>query len=376
MTKQIKKLTNEQSERMPEWRDKWIAIGHNTDSVDYAQVEAAMTECYKIAELSTVPYIHVQSPIVGAYAAAIARDILCETNICEDKNVTRITDVEIKEAIAPIVGIINPSTVAAEVNIAVNEIITKVVANIPVTFDSLKAAVTCFMKDYNNLNWHYWLGGNMWSWHQSMQSFFREVCGLELSEELEKAAKYYQMYAETGHYSWPNSHFCILCDRPEELHIVNNQLHNTNGMAIRYRDGWGLYYLHGVRVPAELIETIGEDVAKWIQHENVEVRSEAAMLIGGERIVRELKGKLIHAETKQYQKPIRYELYEVELPDGKERVLKMQNPSMDGVWHWEFVEGNTVDEALLYRNGGKMPTAQQGDVLIYSENETEDFRIT
>ena len=48
---------------------------------------------------------------------------------------------------------------------------------------------------------------------------------------------------------------CILSDRPEQISIKDGVLHNESGMAIKYRDRWGVYMLNGVRVTKEIAET-------------------------------------------------------------------------------------------------------------------------
>ena len=54
----------------------------------------------------------------------------------------------------------------------------------------------------------------------------------------------------------------MVCDRPSEIHLEqvrprgwnSHQLHNENGPAIAWRDGWAIYSVHGVRIPAWVIE--------------------------------------------------------------------------------------------------------------------------
>ena len=43
---------------------------------------------------------------------------------------------------------------------------------------------------------------------------------------------------------------CLVCDRPSELHIDDDgKLHNENGPAVRFPDGWSIYARHGEVIP-------------------------------------------------------------------------------------------------------------------------------
>ena len=107
-------------------------------------------------------------------------------------------------------------------------------------------------------SWHYWLGGQFWvgGWwgSPSFVSFFREVCGLELDQDIEERAEAYQKVCESVNYIWLNSHFTMVCARPTEIHRDDQgRLHNENGLAIKYLDGWGLYVINGVTVNEQIV---------------------------------------------------------------------------------------------------------------------------
>ncbi len=54
---------------------------------------------------------------------------------------------------------------------------------------------------------------------------------------------------------WPFQGVVIFTRRPVEVHLLEGRLHKDGGMAVRYRDGFGVYALHGVRVPQWLAES-------------------------------------------------------------------------------------------------------------------------
>lgn len=53
---------------------------------------------------------------------------------------------------------------------------------------------------------------------------------------------------------WPFEHVVFLCDRPAQLHVNEKQLlHNADGPAIVYRDGWKVFAWNGKAVPERWI---------------------------------------------------------------------------------------------------------------------------
>jgi hypothetical protein len=112
--------------------------------------------------------------------------------------------------------------------------------------------------------WPYYLGGQFWPggwyWGPAFTSFFREVCGLALQGELWERGKAYEATVESACWWYPHRDFVMVCERPvsiqRELTNPNRQrgpgshrLHNPKGPAVVWPDGWGVYAVHGVRVP-------------------------------------------------------------------------------------------------------------------------------
>ena len=76
--------------------------------------------------------------------------------------------------------------------------------------------------------------------------YFREEC--DLVEETEKLQGLYSV-AETCHWWIAYKDIFIVSNRPRS--IVRNdmgRLNNMDGMAVEYRDGWGVYAINGVRL--------------------------------------------------------------------------------------------------------------------------------
>lgn len=110
------------------------------------------------------------------------------------------------------------------------------------------------------------------------------------------------------------------------------------------------------------------DAKKLFKIKNVEVRREAIRKMGTTLLMEQLPHKIldkatIYVEDKtrkvflqsgKDRRKIEYFLIEADLglPE-KVKMLKMRNPSLKDVWHYEFVTNdcNRVVEALKFRNG-------------------------
>lgn len=141
----------------------------------------------------------------------------------------------------------------------------------------------------------------------------------------------------------------FVCIRPCAVHRNgNDDLHNENGLAIEWQDGYGEYYLNGVSVEEWIVKTPGEkiDPVVMLKEVNAEVRREIVRKVGIERVVQKLGAEVLDKEDG-------YELLLLDLKDGRKReYLKMKNPSI-GVFHIEGVKPGTttVKQALAWRNG-------------------------
>ena len=300
----ITTLTAEQRARFPEFVERCTAYGLSCEPADWARAERGINEMYAMANLPLVPIIRVSSPIVGALAAPITANILHAHR-----------DSAVCSAVGSAVGSAVYSAVGSAVRSAVDKIW-----------------------------WHYWYGGQFWVSYTAWAAYIRDV--LEVSVPINA----YEDLSLSAGYLWPNRSFALVCDRPAHIRMRDGRLHSESGMAIQWRDGWGLHMLHGVRVPAWLVETPAAQIKSdaFAREPNVEIRREIIRKVGIERLLAGLDNRSLDAAGD-------YELLAVNLGDsvGVWPYLKMRNPSI-GIWHMEAVpqEIKTVEKALNWRNGG------------------------
>jgi hypothetical protein len=220
--------------------------------------------------------------------------------------------------------------------------------------EEVRGAVGEEWKSY--MGGQFWVGGWWWG-GPAYVSFFREVCGLTLDPETARAALAYEQTCRSACWWWPHRQYVIVSERPTDIYRDPlGQFHREGGMAIAWPDGWGVYALHGVRVPAPLVMTPAQelDVHQWVVKEpNAEIRREAVRKIGIERVCEQLGAVVIDRGQDHAGQPC--ELLLLNIGDDRKRpYIKLRNPSV-GVYHIEGVDPScsTLEAAFQFRNSQK-----------------------
>ena len=229
--KRITKLTADQQAQLEPWAQRWLAIGLSTEPADWDTWEEGARECYGFADIDWPGRVErVGSPL--ALARAVPR--LLDQMGCTER----------------------PS-------------------------------------------WNRYLGGAWWAAWSAWRGFFIDVCGLELPDDIVRRHRAWVKTLQAGWW-WPHTTFIIVSDRPCAIHLepvagtATRRLHSETGPAIAWRDGWELHFLHGVRVPAEIVEHPESlTPASIMAFENLEVRRVAIERVGWPRFVDEAKLRLL-----------------------------------------------------------------------------------
>jgi len=132
------------------------------------------------------------------------------------------------------------------------------------------------------------------SWF-AFYDYYYEVLKLDLN-----ASRPMIEFGKEVGWCWPFKHVIILTERPTELHRDNeNRLHADGRPALLYADGFALYRWHGLRIPDEWGKIPSEHwQAEWLMNEkNAELRRVLMQGFGYERVLKELKSKIVHATS-------------------------------------------------------------------------------
>jgi hypothetical protein len=143
-------------------------------------------------------------------------------------------------------------------------------------------------------SYHKYVGGQFWAggWYWGSPSwvgYFREVCGLDLGDEMTARAIAYAGIVESACWWWPHPEFVMVCERPTHIdRDAQGRLHSETRQAIAWPDGWGLHRIHGVAVPAYVVEHPEQITIALIDAEtNDEVRRIMVDRYGAERFIRD-----------------------------------------------------------------------------------------
>jgi hypothetical protein len=112
--------------------------------------------------------------------------------------------------------------------------------------------------------------------------FFHDECGLVVQTEKLQGL---WMLAKSAGWAIPHQNICWVSERHHILERdERGRLHSLTGPACAYPDGWGIYAVHGVRVPADIIEDRSSITVARIEAEtNAEVRRVMIDLYGPKR---------------------------------------------------------------------------------------------
>jgi len=139
-------------------------------------------------------------------------------------------------------------------------------------------------------------------------------------------------------YWFPRDGVCIVSDRFASVHWNNarssvgfpTHLHHGTKQAVSFRDGWGLYYWHGLRIPPShewlFTNRAKLSVAKIEKEPNAELRRVMLEIYGFERYLAEREARVI-ASDELHGQPRK--LYEVNVGGEPVRIVEVVNGSLE-----------------------------------------------
>jgi len=270
----ITKLPKKLAEQLPAIRDKWLAIGLSTEPIDRTKVEAALTKVYAVVDKPRPKYvILLRSPREVAYAVALLR-----SKSARVKNSVRA------QVLAQV-----RAQVSAQVSDQVRDQVSDQVS------DQVRAQVRAQVRDQvrDIINsWFWWGFGQFQAW---WASYYEVAAGLGID-----TAKLDGNIALTKCAGWSVLFWdwAFVSERPSIIKRDDrNRLHSENGPALAYPDGFTIHAIHGVRVPADVIEQPASITIQRIEKEtNAEIRRVMIDLYGQARYLIDARADQIHAD--------------------------------------------------------------------------------
>lgn len=348
--KLITTLKPEWKAQIPAWNQETIRIIMSCEELDRSAIVETVKALYKVANLAEPQVVtFVPSPLVLILASGISIGMYEAQK--EGKAAYKGKQSPVQQAVRRALKVVNEADTwiidEEQTYEHVMQAVREATQNMPAPAVDAK-----FLLSHFNTAWSEYFGACEWaSWPRHL-AFYRDVCGLKLKEH--EAFKPYDDLSRLAGPTVLRPEFVMVSEKPQEMHTYTDAegrhiLHCTTGPAIKRRGGSELYYLNGVRMRREHVMTPGEemDAREVLKEQNVEVRRELIRKIG-------ISSLLAHLDCKVLDRDGEYELLSVKLSEQVQdaRYLRMRNPSI-GIWHLEGVEGNTVQEAVNWRAGGR-----------------------
>ena len=306
--KRIDRLTGEQLALLADVRDEWLKVGLSTEPADRAAAEAGVREAYSRAGLEPpARVVWLDSPLAGCIGSAMLH---------HDQVRAQVGD-QVRAQVGDQVWAQVRDQVEDQVRAQVRDQVR----------DQVEDQVWAQVRDQVRGM----VGDAVWGQHDAgFLGWCDALQRIGATVDVEGLS----LVARNAGWWWPTRDVAILTDRPDTLHRdPQGRLHCTTGPALRYRDGWGVYAIHGVRVPADLIED-GWDVQRVLSEGNAEVRRVAIELTGWERFIHAAGMRLVASAPDPGNSPHTLELYDLpdrlrDMYDDEARVLLCTNGSVE-----------------------------------------------
>ena len=176
-------------------------------------------------------------------------------------------------------------------------------------------------------------GGNMWGSFDCYITGMRDIIGLRLPEHEKYEA--WEQAAIHGGYRIMHPEFCLVSDFPEFTRMDDhNRPHCADGPSHRWRDGWSLYHVHGVRINdgswIDNPEILTVD--RVLGERNSEIRRVMVDRIGPDRFFAEARPEILDEDLDGQGMPRR--LLRIDVQDDEPYVVvEVKCPSTDRVYY-------------------------------------------
>ena len=313
----IDKLTPEREALIDVYCDKWIKIGTSTEQPDKAYIEEVVNRMYEKAGYDMPVIIWSDSPL----ALMVDKTVYVKT---ESSNPSLIEDRE------------------AMINL-VEEFKQKPNYNRELDFSGV-----CY-----GAHDAHWL---------AYYDYFDQVLNVPGAEKIRDLVE----MAKVGWWAPYDTH-CFVSLPPTEIYLDDeNELHNENGPAIRYKDGVEMYCIHGVRVPKNVItEPQNQTIDEILNESNQEVKRIRITRYGWGKFLEKTQARIVDSRLVSLgnDNPTEYinpdktgwmsSLYH--LPEEDLKVLTTYDPSTGRPYFLEVsLECDNCSEAQAYLNANEL----------------------
>ena len=276
--KKIDRLTPEQERRLIEWREEWLRIGTCTDPCDRAPIEAAVTAMYARIGKPSPRIIWTNGPATTALLVAFLR---------QSASLGASLRASLWASLGASLGASLRDSLGASL------------------WASLRASLRDSLRDLlggslgDSLQW--W--GQQEAYWVAYYLYCVDVLSVRYDPQSEADLSLWATMCRAGWWCAFDG-VAILAERPAvQLLDDRGVIHCDDGPAIRCRDGFEVYAIHGVRVPQKVVtEPQNITVAEIKAEQNAEVRRVMRERFGEGRYLLETGAKVIAADHETARK--------------------------------------------------------------------------
>lgn len=176
----------------------------------------------------------------------------------------------------------------------------------------------------------------MWSPHHAYYEAMRDVIGLTGLGCWEKY-KAWEECGKLGGFRVMHKDFCLVSEFPETLKVdKNNRPHCDTGPSHRWRDGFEIYHLNGIRVPKWLVMTDAGKISAELAltEKNVDIQREIIRKVGAERMLKACNARTLDVFVDNHSGGgNKYKLMEMKIGSIYRKYLYFEHASLPGVWY-------------------------------------------
>jgi hypothetical protein len=311
----IEKLTPEQENRLPEFREEWLRIGTCTDPADRPRAEAAIAKMYAAIGEPAPAFVWVDSPL----SANILMNLL-------KKNKEASLRASLRDSLW---ASLRDSLWAS-------------------LRDSLRDSLWASLRDSQVIPATMW--GQQDSNWVAFYLFAGEVSGNYKPESAERLM-WWEDIARSSGWWWPYKGLCFVSERPETCRLDGGVIHAEDGPCVRFRDGWSIWAIRGVLVDEQVVMRPETQTVEQIRGEqNLERKRIRIDRYGWGRYLAETHAEVLDERVNDIEASREALL---KTPDG-ETVLMARCPSTHKVFHMEVLDDSvrTCEQAQTWLHGG------------------------
>jgi hypothetical protein len=270
--KKITKLTAAQERLLIEFREEWRGYGLCCDPADFATGDEIIRGFYRRLNKPDPMILHFSSPAMCELAVNFIFAILAEKKPAQLYSQLY-------------------SQLRSQLDSQLySQLYSQLRSQLRSQLDSQLGGLKSF---FLNNRW----GAQHWCSWEAFYLFGHEIGVTYNASDIALLQEWGRLSKSVGWWA-PWDGICFVSDRPRVVKFDDQlRLHNENGKAVEYSDGWGVSAWHGTRVPDEWLENRDNiDPTEVLRTSDVEQRAAGAAIIGWPKMARILDRRIIDGD--------------------------------------------------------------------------------